>query len=43
VAILRDGDQDLIVYHAYDARRAGAPTLRIQPLAWTDDGWPVAV
>ncbi|CAN5504546.1 arabinan endo-1,5-alpha-L-arabinosidase [soil metagenome] len=43
VAILRDGGRDLIIYHAYDAKKAGAPTLRIQPLAWTDDGWPVAV
>ena len=43
VAILRDGGRDYIVYHAYDARKAGIPTLRIQPLAWTDDGWPVAV
>ena len=43
VAILRDGGRDYIVYHAYDARKAGVPTLRIQPLAWTDDGWPVAL
>jgi arabinan endo-1,5-alpha-L-arabinosidase len=43
VAVLRDGDRDLIIYHAYDARKVGAPTLRIQPLAWTDDGWPVAI
>ena len=43
VAILRDAGRDYIVYHAYDARKAGIPTLRIQPLAWTDDGWPVAV
>jgi arabinan endo-1,5-alpha-L-arabinosidase len=43
VAILRDGDRDLIVHHAYDARKGGVPTLRIQPLAWTGDGWPVAV
>jgi arabinan endo-1,5-alpha-L-arabinosidase len=43
VAILRDGGRDYIVYHAYDARKAGIPTLRIQPLAWSDDGWPVAV
>ncbi len=42
-AILRDPDRDYIVHHAYDAQSDGAPTLRIQPLAWTDDGWPVAV
>lgn len=42
VAILRNGPTDYIVYHAYDAQKKGAPTLRIQPLGWTADGWPVA-
>lgn len=42
VAILRDATRDYIVYHAYDARDKGVPTLRIQPLGWTTDGWPVA-
>ena len=42
-SILRDGDTDYIVYHAYDAKNRGIPTLRIQPLGWTDDGWPVAI
>ena len=41
-AILHDGARDYIVYHAYDARNKGAPTLRIQSLGWTADGWPVA-
>ncbi|RKF17647.1 arabinan endo-1,5-alpha-L-arabinosidase [Altericroceibacterium spongiae] len=41
-AILRDGARDLIVYHAYDARNDGAPTLRIQRLDWSEDGWPIA-
>lgn len=41
-AILRDNGQDYIVYHAYDATKRGAPALRIQPIAWTEDGWPVA-
>ncbi|KRA75050.1 ABC transporter substrate-binding protein [Caulobacter sp. Root656] len=43
VAVLREGSRDHIVYHAYDARKGGVPTLRIQPLGWTDDGWPVAL
>jgi arabinan endo-1,5-alpha-L-arabinosidase len=42
-SILRDGAQDYIVYHAYDARRDGAPTLRIAPLVWSADGWPQAL
>lgn len=41
-SILRDGDRAAIVYHAYDARNKGVPTLRIAPLGWTADGWPVA-
>lgn len=40
VAILRDAGADYIVYHAYDSRSGGAPTLRIQQIAWTQDGWP---
>ncbi len=42
VAIVRDGDKDFIVYHSYDARHDGRPTLRIAPLGWTQDNWPVA-
>jgi arabinan endo-1,5-alpha-L-arabinosidase len=42
-SILRDGSQDYIVYHAYDARRQGVPTLRIAPLVWSADGWPSAM
>ena len=42
-AILQDGDTDYIVYHAYDAEKSGLPTLRIQKLNWTKDGWPQAV
>jgi len=42
-SILRDKGQDYIVYHAYDARRGGIPTLRIAPLVWSADGWPTAI
>lgn len=34
--------KDYVVYHAYDRENKGAPTLRIAPLAWGSDGWPVA-
>jgi arabinan endo-1,5-alpha-L-arabinosidase len=39
-AVLREQDQDYLVYHAYDAQADGRPTLRISPIAWTGDGWP---
>ena len=42
IAILRDAGKDYIVYHAYDAHHDGRPTLRIAPMGWTDDNWPVA-
>ena len=30
------------IYHAYDANRNGASTLRISELAWDAEGWPVS-
>jgi len=40
---LRDADgTDVIVYHAYDREKNGAPTLRVARLHWGADGWPVA-
>lgn len=40
---LLDADgTDYVVYHAYDRETHGAPTLRIAPLRWGADGWPVA-
>jgi arabinan endo-1,5-alpha-L-arabinosidase len=42
-SVFQDGDSFFIVYHAYDVKNNGAPTLRIARLAWTPDGWPVAV
>ncbi len=39
-AFLRDGEQDYLVYHAYDAQQDGRATLRISPITWTADGWP---
>jgi arabinan endo-1,5-alpha-L-arabinosidase len=40
-AVLRDGDRDYLVYHAYDAQQDGRPTLRIAPMEWSADGWPL--
>ncbi|KTT69218.1 ABC transporter substrate-binding protein [Sphingomonas endophytica] len=40
VAILQQSDGDYIVYHAYDTTKNGFPTLQIQKLTWSTDGWP---
>jgi arabinan endo-1,5-alpha-L-arabinosidase len=37
---MQPGEQDIIVYHAYDAH-TGRPALQISTLTW-DDGWPHA-
>lgn len=42
-SILTISNRQIIVYHAYDTQKNGAPTLRMNLLAWTKDGWPVAV
>lgn len=39
-AVLQDGETDYLVYHAYDAKSGGDPTLRISVLNWDADGWP---
>lgn len=41
--VITSGDRALIVYHAYDKSHDGRPTLRIQPLGWDKDGWPIAI
>ncbi len=30
-----------MTYHAYDARNGGVPTLRINQIKWSHDGWPL--
>lgn len=40
-AFLRDGNKDYLVYHAYDTAKDGMPTLRIAPVSWSKDGWPL--
>lgn len=43
VGFLHDNDgADYVAYHAYDRENKGAPTLRIAPVKWGHDGWPVA-
>ncbi|WP_067732550.1 arabinan endo-1,5-alpha-L-arabinosidase [Novosphingobium naphthalenivorans] len=31
-----------VAYHAYDKQADGRPTLRIAPIRWGADGWPIA-
>lgn len=40
-AVLRDGDQDVLVYHYYTA--AGDARLGINLLTWGSSGWPTVV
>ena len=40
-SVLMQNDEDIIVFHAYDAT-TGRPFLQISTLAW-NDGWPSAV
>ncbi len=32
---------DYIVFHAYDSNDGGKPKLRIEKLAWDEQGWPI--
>jgi arabinan endo-1,5-alpha-L-arabinosidase len=40
IGILDEGGTNCFSYHYYDANANGAPTLDIEPLYWTPDGWP---
>jgi arabinan endo-1,5-alpha-L-arabinosidase len=39
----RAGNEDMLVYHFYDRRQFGMPTLAISPIGWTEDGWPIVL
>jgi arabinan endo-1,5-alpha-L-arabinosidase len=38
--IFSDTDGDVLVYHYYDGNNGGTPTLGVNLLGWTSDGWP---
>ena len=40
-SVLLDQAGDKLVYHAYDAQAGGAATLRISPLVWDSQDWPI--
>lgn len=39
-SVYTDSDGPVIVYHYYDGNNSGTPTLGINLLGWTSDGWP---
>jgi arabinan endo-1,5-alpha-L-arabinosidase len=39
-AVVRDGDREWLVYHAYDAEDRGRSKLQVRSLEWTEEGWP---
>lgn len=41
-SVLLREEGDLLVHHAYDADDGGRPRLRLSPLVWTEEGWPLA-
>jgi hypothetical protein len=40
IGILDEGGTNCFSYHYYDGNANGTPTLDIEPLYWTPDGWP---
>ena len=38
--LLNDNGADWLIYHSYDAKNDGIPTLRISRLGWDAAGWP---
>lgn len=41
-SVLIEGDKHYLVHHFYDAESEGRSRLQIRPIAWTEDGWPIA-
>ena len=39
-SLFPDTDGDVLVYHYYDGNNNGYPTLGINLIGWTGDGWP---
>jgi len=39
-SVIADSDGDILVYHYYDGNDSRYPTLGVNILGWTADGWP---
>jgi arabinan endo-1,5-alpha-L-arabinosidase len=40
-SVLRDGDREYLVHHMYDGKRNGLAELKVRPISWSQDDWPV--
>lgn len=40
-AVYTFGEIDYLVFHAYDAAEDGKPKLKVRPIIWSSNGWPV--
>ncbi|VTR34259.1 family 43 glycosylhydrolase [Sphingobacterium thalpophilum] len=40
-AVFRDGKEEYLAFHGYDAHDQGKPKLRIEKMTWDKAGWPV--
>jgi len=40
-AVYNFDGKDYIIFHAYDSQDGGKPKLRIHPIEWDSDGWPM--
>jgi arabinan endo-1,5-alpha-L-arabinosidase len=41
-AIYIEDDTYYLIFHSYDAKAGGTPTLRIEKLIWDEDDWPIS-
>jgi arabinan endo-1,5-alpha-L-arabinosidase len=42
IGVINENGREFISYHVYDATMRGRSQLRIRPVTWTADGWPVS-
>jgi len=40
-AVFKDGKDEYLVFHGYDAHDQGKPKLHIETITWDKDGWPI--
>jgi arabinan endo-1,5-alpha-L-arabinosidase len=40
--VIQDGERWVLAHHYYDRNNGGTPTLKVRPVVWAADGWPIA-